>query len=849
MADINYNVPPVDVKDWTEWYKLWALANRFNLLAGKDWQGATDAETAQNLITIINNALNGATSGSIIPAVKQGSTLLPAVSQNAQALIAVTPTDPANVGTISAQPLEGIVTGGGSIGAVLGTVAGGSYGTVKKTVAVLSVASILATTIGAFQMAQEKIEDLFFAVDPYVDDNDNVMTYTDENGKTYLPHDFIETIRQKLIEMGAYDTVPVIDAQYTYIGANGVKAYFNLDFYRTFTRDEIYNELSLISDGQIISKVLADFKRKISSTSKFYGYMYGQTNRRSYQFRRTVVMPIIQYNSSTRHYFTCLYEWAPPYGKTMVSYYYDPTQYTPEQVLQSFKNAVDSLNPNSPQEAISLSRASWNNSGLGIWSWGGNVITDQSSDFSVESYNYVNPIVASEYTSLSSDPLLFGFATSGQGVEGITIQDGATVPSDPNQTLEDYFPAWTTQGKVFNTVTLGADRAIQSIGQTTFLPATLKDVQPFVEGTTQDQTQAQAGTPQENPDITNSLFPAIQEFIDTIINSPDIPTPTIPAGDSGDTPPDNPPLTPPSDATGSNGLWSIYNPSLQNVNDFGAWLWSDNLADQFKRIFNSPIDGVIGFHMLYCTPTTGSAKPIKCGFLQSPVSAPVVTNPYVEINCGTVSIGEYYGNALDYDNTRISVYLPFVGIIPLDTNIVMGSDINITYRVDVLTGTCLAQIKVLKENSDAVMYAFDGNCAVQIPLTATTYTGMIGALLGGISAGASIMTGNMVQAIGSGVRALASGMTGLSGAKQSGTFGANVGALGIRIPYVIITHPVSAMPYQFNKLEGLPSNTAVLLGSLSGYTRVRSVHLENIGNATQEEIQMIQEQLESGVII
>ena len=428
------------------------------------------------------------------------------------------------------------------------------------------------------------------------------------------------------------------------------------------------------------------------------------------------------------------------------------------------------------------------------------------------------------------------------GVEGITpAQDLITAGvADVTKSITEVIPE-LEQGKIQTSMPIENDLE----NKFDWYPVSINSEDVFTDGVTEEESSTAT-----KGNVKDSLQPAIADAVQSLIEHlyPDG-IPGIEVGDTGDTPPENPPLIPPSDVTGSNGLWSIYNPSLQNVNDFGAWLWSDSLADQFKRIFNSPIDGVIGFHMLYCTPSTGTAKPIKCGFLQSPVSAPVVTNPYVEINCGTVSIDEYYRNAMDYDNTRISVYLPFIGIVPLDTNIVMGSDINIMYRVDVLTGTCLAQIKVIKENSDAVMYAFDGNCAVQIPLTATTYTGMIGALLGGISAGASIMTGNMVQAIGSGMRALASGMTGLSGAKQSGTFGANVGALGIRIPYVIITHPVTAMPTDFNKLEGIPSNNAVVLGSLSGYTRVRSVHLENIGKATQEEIQMIQEQLEQGVII
>ena len=276
-------------------------------------------------------------------------------------------------------------------------------------------------------------------------------------------------------------------------------------------------------------------------------------------------------------------------------------------------------------------------------------------------------------------------------------------------------------------------------------------------------------------------------------------------------------------------------------------MWSDSILDQITRMFNSPIDAVIGFHMIYCTPITGASKTIKAGYLSSPVSADEVTNQYKDIDCGTVTISEYYRNALDYDNTRISLFLPFIGIVPLDTNTVMGSQLSILYRVDVLTGTCLAQVKVIKENSEAVLYTFQGNCSVQVPLTATTYTGMVGALLSGISAGASIMTGNILGAVSAGLEGAMRAGTGLSGVRQSGTIGANAGALGIRIPYVIITHPVSAMSDGFNTLEGLPSNELVNLSSVSGYTRVTFVHLENIP-ASMPEIEEIKTLLETGVI-
>ena len=341
----------------------------------------------------------------------------------------------------------------------------------------------------------------------------------------------------------------------------------------------------------------------------------------------------------------------------------------------------------------------------------------------------------------------------------------------------------------------------------------------------------------------------IQELIEELLRDPDNPTevvyPTIPVGDNGDTPPENPTLL----SGSANGLWKIYNPQLGDIQAFGAWLWSSSIIDQITRMFNSPIDAVIALHQIYCTPIRGGSANIMCGFLDSGVSSTyTVTNQYAEIDCGTVHIDEFYGTAIDYVKTKIAIYLPFIGIMPLSAGVVMGSDISVLYRIDVLTGTCLAQIKVTKQNSDAVMYAFEGNCACQIPLTASTYTGTVSALVNGVQAGLSLFMGDVVSAAGEVGSMLASSQTGLSGTKQSGSLGANAGALGIRIPYVIITHPTVYDAFQYNTQYGFPSNKTVTLGSCSGFTEVKDIHLHGIP-CTDDELMEIERLLKEGVII
>ena len=383
------------------------------------------------------------------------------------------------------------------------------------------------------------------------------------------------------------------------------------------------------------------------------------------------------------------------------------------------------------------------------------------------------------------------------------------------------------------------------------MPVSIPTTDPIQkEGdTTATQTQAQTGeNPKDNTNVINKLVTAIQQLTETM-TKPDGDTPVLPPTDTptptdtGDTPPSIP-----TETSGSaNGLWKVYNPSESQLQAFGAWLWSSDIVEQIAKMISNPMNAIIGLHTLYATPATGGAQSIKAGYLDSGVSAPVVTNQYTSIDCGSVIVPEAYKNALDYDYTNVSVYLPFIGIVPLNTREVMGSKISIRYRVDVLTGTCLATISVSRQNSNAVLYTFSGNCAVQIPLTSGNYgtllTGLLSAV-GGVAT--SVATGGAALPAVAGVgSAIVNARTNVS---RTGNLGSNAGALGVRIPYVIITRPIAYDADNYSIYYGYPANKTVTLSSLTGFTRIKSVHVENIP-ATEEEKNMIDSALKNGVIL
>lgn len=317
--------------------------------------------------------------------------------------------------------------------------------------------------------------------------------------------------------------------------------------------------------------------------------------------------------------------------------------------------------------------------------------------------------------------------------------------------------------------------------------------------------------------------------------------PVEPEGDSGDTPE-------PSTMVGvtASGMCSVYNPTKQELINFSAWLWSPNFLENFLKIFQNPMDAIIGLHIMYATPATTTPANIICGYLDSGVSAKVVNQQFTEIDCGTVNVPEYYGNAIDYEPyAQVHCYLPFIGIVSLKPNDIIGKQLNIKYGVDAMTGTCLAILTTKKGDSEIACYNFAGNCAAQIPVSGGSYAQMITGLAGFVASGVgAVATANPLMALGAGASLLNSHLD----VGHSGAIGANAGAMGIRKPYLIITRKSAYEAAGYGAFYGYPANKTVTLGSCKGYTRIKSVHVE-IPRATANEKSEIEQLLKQGVII
>lgn len=434
-----------------------------------------------------------------------------------------------------------------------------------------------------------------------------------------------------------------------------------------------------------------------------------------------------------------------------------------------------------------------------------------------------------------------GNISSSTLLEGVSNQDNATiynkngvVATDVNSVLEALKAQYPElfANAITQTLEDGTTHTYVPIGTPNF--TSLTDTQPTTDSSISGQSQNNTNV--NTSAIPDSLLDALTKLL-----SPDLATNPTDTGD-GTTP------ISPIPSGSASALYSVYNPTSEEVNALGAWLWSGDIGTQLLKMFNNPMESIIGLHKVFASPSIGGRANIKVGYIDSGVNSNYVNAQYTTIDCGKVDLPEYYGNTLDYLETKVNIYLPFIGIVPLNIDDIMRSTLSVKYHVDVLTGACLAEIYIQRDGLENALYTFNSNCSVQYPLSSGSYGSVIASTLSlAGTIGATIASGGtLAPLIGASAGALASSKASV---QHSGTLSGNAGAMGIKKPYLIIERPQSYVADNFTKFFGIPENKYVTVGTLTGYTTFSGIHADNIPNATQNEKTMIETILKNGVIL
>lgn len=298
------------------------------------------------------------------------------------------------------------------------------------------------------------------------------------------------------------------------------------------------------------------------------------------------------------------------------------------------------------------------------------------------------------------------------------------------------------------------------------------------------------------------------------------------------------------------GMVKMYEMSLAQTQALAGYLWSGakEFYENLTKMFNDPMDSIVSLSLAPIKPSVSAQTIVEiCKYAIDSVTGFPLTSQYASLDCGTVTISPYWGNALDYaPYTKASIYLPFIGTQELNIDDVMNRTVGVIYNIDLLSGACACMITC----DGSVMYNFSGNVISQIPVSGKNalemYKSVISAVTNtalaiGTGAGGVALAGDVVS---NGLSVMGSKMT----VQRGGTISATNGVLGVKFPYITILRANQSLPADFHYFKGYPSNISGKVSSFSGYTEVEYVHVTGI-NATENELEMIEQILKEGFII
>ena len=288
---------------------------------------------------------------------------------------------------------------------------------------------------------------------------------------------------------------------------------------------------------------------------------------------------------------------------------------------------------------------------------------------------------------------------------------------------------------------------------------------------------------------------------------------------------------------------TCYKMTPAQLSKLGDELWSDNIFTQISNTVLKPTDFIVNLSLLPVN-VGGVTKLIKAGkILLNGAEGTLMSQQFIRVDCGTLEVKKKWGGAIDYQ-TDVSIFLPFIGEQSLNANEVMGASLNVIYTVDIISGSCIASVRVINDNLDAVLYQFTGNMASNFPITSADYaTVFSGALQLAVGVGSLPSSGGVLSLV-----SATSNM--LSGAdiKRTGSLSSSAGFMGIKKPYLILSRPIQSLPDNYNSFHGYVSNITMKLKDCKGYTQVDSIHIDNVPCMEEEKTRLLQI-LKEGIII
>ena len=343
---------------------------------------------------------------------------------------------------------------------------------------------------------------------------------------------------------------------------------------------------------------------------------------------------------------------------------------------------------------------------------------------------------------------------------------------------------------------------------------------------------------------------------DTTTTEPDAPDPEDESKDKND---DKDPTTFPNvwDSTTSASMYEI---THEQLNSFINYFWGNgitadsNILELLQGLYGNISEAVLGVTFVPINLNIPkSQKGVKIGRLETSFLWDYITDNVVSKTIGSIDIKPQSKRKTFFDYapyTEIKLYLPYLGIVDLDTNSYMDTTLSVKLIVDVASGN--ASYALL---SDGCLYdTFTFQLGVSIPFTLSNGSQIQASYMqNAISCALTVATTpinpvNGVKTIGTELSALTDVTVPSYNNKGSISGASTLGNCQNCILY--IKRPIYNRPSNYGRMVGFPVNKTFKLSTLKGYTVCENAKIASFDSKpTDTEYNEIISLLEKGVIL
>ena len=297
-----------------------------------------------------------------------------------------------------------------------------------------------------------------------------------------------------------------------------------------------------------------------------------------------------------------------------------------------------------------------------------------------------------------------------------------------------------------------------------------------------------------------------------------------------------------------------YRLSKEDLKDFFIDLWSLDFSDlifnQVTGVYTNLIENVVSLRWfpvpLLALGEIGTTEGIKLGYTTLETAGTTISSVAEIMFGGMFDIKPVYNSYMDYaPYTEVQVFLPFYGMLDLDTNLYMGHTLNVQYTVDIASG--LITYYILRD--DTIVQQVQAKCGIDIPITLSSMIDV-----------ASQISNNVVSKSVSLASATASGSPiGMVGAVLGNTaspkmhylsgVGDNGALYGNRRVTLFIKHPQYNRPANYGKMVGYPTYGKFSLSKLTGFVIVENPKIDMTEKMEMSEYNEIISLMQGGIYL